>query len=94
MISNYGKSNAFTSFAPGASNSAYSSGGSGTLAIDTNYAKDIAYLVKNTITSPEGVNFVLTSGFMPVNGGNTLMISSGTGGNGDSEPYTGVCNKI
>jgi hypothetical protein len=29
-----------------------------------------------------------------VNGGNTLMVSSGTGGNGDSEPYTGVCNKI
>ena len=94
MISNYGKNTAVTSFAPGASNSAYSSGGSGTLAIDTNYAKDMAYLVKNTITSPEGVNFVVTSVFMPVNGGNTLMVSSGTGGNGDSEPYTGVCNKI
>ena len=94
MISNYGKSNAVTSFAPGASNAANSSGGSGTLAIDANFAKDIAYVVKNTITSPEGVNFVVTSVFMPVNGGNTLMVSSGTGGNGDSEPYTGVCNKI
>jgi hypothetical protein len=40
------------------------------------------------------VNFVVTSVFMPVNGGNTLMVSSGTGGNGDGEPYTGVCNKI
>jgi hypothetical protein len=94
MISNYGKSNAVTSFAPGAISTTTNSGGSGTLTIDTSYAKDIAYLVKNTITNPDGVNFVVTSVFMPVNGGNTLMVSSGTGGNGDSEPYTGVCNKI
>lgn len=31
---------------------------------------------------------------MSVNGGNTLLVQGGTTGNNDSEPTTGVCNKV
>lgn len=95
LISNYGKSDAATFYAPGASNSPYSgSSVSGSLSQVTRFPTVNAYLVRNTLTSPEGVSYVVTGVFMPVNGGNTLMVSSGAGGNGDSEPFTGVCNKI
>ena len=36
----------------------------------------------------------LTFNLMSVNGGNTLMLQQGLGGNGDGEPSTGVCNRI
>lgn len=36
----------------------------------------------------------ITINAMSVNSGNTLLVSSGTGGSGDSTPFNGVCTKV
>lgn len=52
-----------------------------------------SFLIKSTISTPKQ-SHLLTFNLMPVNGGATLLLQSGTSGNGDSTPIAGACNKI
>lgn len=93
LIDNYGKSSVTTNWAPGASGTPAGSG-AGVLEVKENQNFPGAYLIRSTSTSENSTKWTTTYVAMSVNNGNTLLISSGAGGNGDSEPFTGVCNKI
>jgi hypothetical protein len=92
LIDNYGKANIKTNWAAGAGGDAPASG-AGTIEVsaDANYPG--AYLIRSINTS-DGKSYTTTYMAMSVNSGNTLLVSSGAGGNADSTPFTGLCNKV
>lgn len=92
LVDGFGTKDAKTNWAQGLSSDVYSSL-PGNISVNFVANSNSAYLVRNSLTSA-GNTFVITYVVMPVNGGNTLLVSSGAGGNGDSTPFTGVCNKI
>ncbi len=92
LIDNYGKSNVKTSWAAGADISP-SSDGTGVIEIKEDPNLTGAFLIRNSSTS-DSTKWTVTYVAMSVNGGNTLLVSSGAGANGDTTPFTGLCNKI
>lgn len=93
LIDNYGKSNVTTNWAPGASATPVGNG-AGILEVKENPNFPGAFLIRSTSTGDNNTKWTTTYVAMSVNNGNTLMISSGAGGNADNEPFTGVCQKI
>lgn len=93
LIDNYGKSNITTNWALGADITP-NKDGSGTLEIKENSSLPGVFLIRSTNSSDSSTKFTTTYVAMSVNSGNTLLISSGAGGNADGTPFTGLCNKI
>lgn len=94
LIDNFGRSNISTKWAAGAAFQPVAGTGSGTLEIKESPDFPGAYLIRSTSTGENNSKFTTTYAALLVNSGNTMLVSSGTGGNADSTPFTGVCNKI